>query len=369
MTHLFGPPLDPKRNSLNLIRLLLATTVLFAHSYFILGVPFEQQPLLGNQHYGAWAVAAFFALSGYLITASRQRTRFADFLILRIGRIVPAFLVCIVVTAAVFGPIAHFVLHGTLGGYLRTAPSPMNYIFSNMFLDVRLFAIGDTLSTVPYPNAWNGSLWTLYYEFLCYLFVGVFLIYTRARSAVWPIAVAFVASVVVYARIDWILTFVDGNFSFKLLAMLLPYFLGGALIRMLSPKVGLHWIPGLGSLILVVLGIQFGPIWTAQLLSPLLAYGLLWLSTVVPQPRWVARNDVSYGLYVYAFPVQQLLAVLGLTFLGPIAFSAVALVLTFGLAIASWYAIERPALRRTRQATGRPADRAVAVTPVTVEAG
>lgn len=89
MPQRFGVPLDPRRNSLNLIRLILAALVLFAHSYFIIGLPPESQPLLGNQHLGVWAVAGFFAVSGYLITASRQRTGFADFLLLRISRIFP----------------------------------------------------------------------------------------------------------------------------------------------------------------------------------------------------------------------------------------------------------------------------------------
>lgn len=356
----FGSPLDPRRNSLNLIRLLLASVVLFAHSFFIIGLDTPSQPLLGGQHLGGWAVAGFFAISGYLITASRQRTGFADFLLLRIGRIFPAFIVCLLVTAFIFGPIAQLINHGTLTGYLRTGPTPGTYLFSNLFLEVRSFAIGDTLSSVPYPDAWNGSLWTLYYEFLCYLFVGVLLIWSRARTSVWPIAVAFLASVLLYANIELALSFVDGNPSFRLLSMLLPYFLGGALIRVLVPHVGLNWIPGSLSLILVIFGIEFGPIWTAQLLSPLLAYGLLWLSTVIRQPKWVAKNDISYGLYVYAFPVQQMLALLGLSFLDPYSFSAISFVLAALLATASWYFIERPALRRTRTATGRTADRVLA---------
>ena len=81
---------------------------------------------------------------------------------------------------------------------------------------------------------------------------------------------------------------------------------------------------------------------------------------MIPQPSWVAKHDVSYGIYVYAFPVQQLLAVFGLAFLHPLFFSAVAFVITFVLAAGSWFVIERPALRRARQATGRRADRILA---------
>lgn len=348
---LFGAPLGTD-NSLNLIRFVLATAVLVAHSYPLTGRSDQAPPV----DVGLWAVAGFFAVSGYLITASRQRTGFAYYLLLRIGRIFPAFLVVLVVTAAVFGPIAQLVNHGTLSGYLTTAPSPTSYVYLNMFLEIGTFAIGDTLSSVPYPDVWNGSLWTLYFEFLCYLIVGVILIWRQARTSVWPIALAFLVSAALNLRPD-LVVLAGGSESARLLVSLLPYFLGGALIRLLQPHIGFHWIPGVLSLAGMLLGIQFGPEWLPQLLAPLYAYGLLWLSTVVPQPRWVARNDVSYGVYIYAFPVQQMLALFGLAALNVHLYSAIALVITFAFATASWFWIERPALRRTRIATGRPADR------------
>ena len=51
--------------------------------------------------------------------------------------------------------------------------------------------------------------------------------------------------------------------------------------------------------------------WGAQAAAPLIAYVLLWLSTVLPSPRLARRHDISYGVYIYAFPVQQLLAYAG----------------------------------------------------------
>ena len=66
-----GKPFDPRNNSLNLIRLCLALLVLFAHTYFLIGQP--TGPTYGGLHGGEWAVAAFFALSGYLIAGSAMR--------------------------------------------------------------------------------------------------------------------------------------------------------------------------------------------------------------------------------------------------------------------------------------------------------
>lgn len=260
-------------------------------------------------------------------------------------------------TGVTFAPIAQLTTHGSLSGYLTTQPSPFAYIYSNLFLDINQYAIGDTLSAVPYPNAWNGSLWTLYFEFLCYLFVGLLLIWKRARTSVWPVTLAFVLATAVFVRADVAVSAVGGDESIRLLASLLPYFLGGALIRLLKPYIGLNWIAGVLSLVIMIVGVNVGPIWIAQALAPLYAYGLLWLSTVIPQPKWIARHDVSYGIYIYAFPVQQLLAVFGLYTLNVFWFSTIALAITTVFALASWFIIERPALRRTRIATGRSADR------------
>lgn len=350
---LFGTPLSPN-NSLNLIRFVLAAAVLVAHSYPLTG-RLADAPAIGGGGLGGIAVAGFFAISGYLITASRQRTGFAYYLLLRIGRIFPAFLAVLAATVVLFAPIAQLITHGTLAGYFTTGPTPSQYFYLNMFLEMRTYAIGDTLANVPYPNAWNGSLWTLYYEFLCYLIIGVFLIWKRARTSAWPVAIAFVLSVLLFSRSDLVITF--GSDGAGLLASLLPYFLGGALIRMLQPRIGLHWIPGALSTVVVIIGIQFGPAWLPQAMAPLFAYALLWISTVIPQPKWIAKNDISYGVYIYAFPVQQLLAVCGLWTLSVPVYSLIALVITVLFATASWFWIERPALRRTRIATGRPADR------------
>ena len=90
----------------------------------------------------------------------------------RVARIFPAFLVCLVVTAFVFAPIAYLHQHGTVDGLLTTPTTPLNYVFGNATLRMFAFDVAGTPGNVPYPGAWNGSLWTLYYEFGCYMVVA-----------------------------------------------------------------------------------------------------------------------------------------------------------------------------------------------------
>ncbi len=89
--------------------------------------------------------------------------------------------------------------------------------------------------------------------------------------------------------------------------------------------------------------------WGTQAAAPLIAYVLLWLSTVLPSPRLARRHDISYGVYIYAFPVQQLLAYAGAPRLGLVAYDVLAALATAALAVVSWSLVERPALRWARR--------------------
>ena len=103
-----------------------------------------------------------------------------------------------------------------------------------------------------------------------------------------------------------------------------------------------------------------GERWGSQLTAPFLAYLLIWLGSVLPSPAVVLRHDISYGLYIYAFPVQQLLILTGIHERGLLLYDLVALLATIPLAVASWLLVERPVMRRARAAT-RPAE---PVTPI-----
>ncbi|WP_102192840.1 acyltransferase family protein [Microbacterium aurantiacum] len=357
-TLLAGKPYPYRGNSLNLFRLALAAIVLFAHSWYIAGR--GTGPHIHEENLGGWAVAGFFVLSGFLITRSRMRTSAGDYLLHRVARIYPAFVVCLIMTAAVFAPVAAILEHGTLAGYLTTQVTPLQYIWGNLGLAVSSYDIGATLDTVPYPNAWNGSLWTLYYEFLCYLVVWILGALAIFRRSIVPAALVFVASVVIWMNIGLAGRLgLDANFG--LLFKLLPFFMGGACAYFVIERFGLNrWI-GIASLAVAVLLIAFVPGWGGQASSPFLAYGLLFLATVIPQPTWIAHNDISYGFYIYAWPVQQLVALAGGVQWGMPVYILITVAGTVVLAALSWFLVERPCMRRVRgRSVPRPVVNAVA---------
>lgn len=334
------------RNSLNLFRLVLAAGVLFAHAFYLTGN--GTGPMLHGENLGGWAVAGFFVLSGFLITGSRFRHSPGEFLVHRIARIYPAFLVVVILTALVFAPVAGIIERGELGGFFTTPVTPLEYIWGNLGLHIQSYAVSWTLQTVPYAGAWNGSLWTLYYEFICYMIVWVLGFLSLFRKTLWFPVGLWAAAVAVHATQSfWGRLGLDLDFT--LLFKLLPFFLGGVIAYVIFERWGMRASIGLACLIGSAAVILLVPGFGGQLAAPLLAYGLLWMSTVIRQPGIIARHDVSYGFYIYAWPTAQLLVLVGAAHLGLATFMIINIAVTLVFATLSWLLIERPVMRATKR--------------------
>ncbi|WP_285313366.1 acyltransferase [Pseudarthrobacter sp. fls2-241-R2A-168] len=347
---------------MNLIRLILALAVLVHHSWPLTGA--ANEPIFAGETLGGWAVSGFFVISGYLITGSRFSHGLGDYLVHRLARIMPAFIICLATMVVFFAPVGYIVAKGSLSGYFGTATSPLNFFISNLTLKMNHYDIAGTPLNVPYSGAWNGSLWSLYYEFLCYLVVAALGCFAIFRKSPWFLTLLFGASVLAQANIDVINRYTNGNFDVVLLLKLLPFFLGGAVLFVWKSRIGIHWAPAVGGLVVTLLMVSAFPAWGGQASGVLIAYVTLWISTWLPQPKLIAKNDVSYGVYIYAFAFQQLLAVFGGDEWGLVLFSSAAAALTIPTAIASWLWVERPVMRRVRRKdhspTPPPADKLLA---------
>ncbi|MCL2467054.1 MAG: acyltransferase [Micrococcales bacterium] len=349
-------PLGGRTNGLNLIRLVLAAMVLFAHGFYLAGA--GHGPMVNGEHMGGLAVMGFFAISGYLITGSRLRKPLGSYLLLRVSRIFPAFLVCLVVTAGVFAPLAYVHTHRSLDGFATTGTTPANFVFSNAALKMNAYDVAGTPSDVPFAQpdswnmvSWNGSLWTLYYEFVCYLLIAVLVSVPLLRRSAWGAGVVLVVSVVAYANVERLLPYFGGNNDLRMLLRLLPFFMAGAWLYMVRDKMALTWPVAVGAAVVAAGPAVLVTGWGPQLVSPLLAYVVLYLGALIRSPRLVATHDISYGVYIYAWPAQQLLAIVGVHHLGLVVYDLAAVALTVPLAIASWLLVERPILERAHKVT------------------
>ncbi len=329
--------LDLRANSLNLMRLILAGLVLVAHAWPLTGR--GAGATLGGASLGAFAVAGFFAISGYLVSGSRLGTSVSRYAWLRLLRIFPAYWVSLLFTALVLAPVVSFVRseHWTIGA---TFP----YLFLNASTYQAHVHITGTLLSVQFAPGglppWNGSVWTLVYELTCYAWVGVLLSARRVRRhRALPLVLLFVSSYAAFVTppVGW---FILAN-AIQLSAP----FAAGVALRLMSDRVPLT-VPLLGvAATAAVVATSVGQMYAFGSLP--IAYCLLWLGAKwrVPFGR---RNDVSYGLYIYAFPVQQALADLGGDSWPLVVYLVATVVATVPLAAASWFLVERPCLRLRR---------------------
>lgn len=326
---------DPRHNSLNFLRLAFASAVIVSHAKPLGG--FGHDPAIARQTVGTWAVMGFFAISGYLIAASRMHTQLPEFFARRVLRIYPGFVACLLVTAVVFAPLSVIVGSGSY--------SPMHalsYVVHNLGLKVEADGIAGTLSGVPYGSAWNGSLWTLFYEFACYVAIGL-LLTLPARWRHRAVLGAFLVSAIAggYGAHHPLPTTADHFFS------LAPVFFAGSLLYLFGERVRFDW--RLGCLAIALLPFTTELQAMQYLGAPLMAYACLWLGVVLPLHKIGSRNDISYGVYIYAFPVQRILVLLHVNQHGVVIYAIVSMLATLPFAVASWLLVERRALALKRK--------------------
>ncbi|MBC7761029.1 MAG: acyltransferase [Candidatus Saccharibacteria bacterium] len=343
-------------NSLGFIRLVLASLVIFDHAFPLGGYGADIFYTLthGQASLGSIAVAGFFAISGYLIAKSGMSADVVQFMWRRFLRIFPAYWAVLLLTAFVVAPIIWVTQGDSLGSYFQLAPNgPVNYFTANWTLNIGTYGIYDILTdTTPYGrqihgSAFNGSIWTLIYEWYCYLLVAVFVafgILKRARVVV-PIVTVFL-----------FVLFIFYNVSQPTVSALIPWlsdpyriqltltFMYGACLAVYSKKI--PYSDGLGILsgLVMIFTLRYGGFSVVGTAAG--AYFIMYLGARLPRvlQRVGAKNDYSYGVYIYGFLVEQVLAHVGWYKLGYFPYTIIALIISLGCAWLSWHVIEKRAM-------------------------
>lgn len=334
-------------DNLLLLRMLAASLVLYAHSHAISGMPGAVDLITRSGvgiYAGSIAVYVFFVISGFLVTGSWLRRReLGAFLAARALRIVPGYAACLVLSALVLGAAVTSLDHGAYFSHAET----WRYITHNLRFPIDMqWTLPGVFETHPRRSV-NGSLWTLPAEVRVYAWlavVGALGILARARVA---LPVLLLLGLVAQL---W-----PGSLPLLRLEPFLPMaaaFALGAVAWLLRRSLPLNaWI------LAVLVGIAWllhGTDWYLHAFLAALAYGALWFGYVPRHLLWFNRaGDYSYGLYLWAFPMQQL-AVHLLGAPTPTQITLFAFPAALLLAIASWHLVERPMLRlRRRPASAR----------------
>jgi peptidoglycan/LPS O-acetylase OafA/YrhL len=335
-----GEQFDPRRNALNAWRLALATGVIVWHSFLTTGhhVPFAPVRQLLSEVF----VDGFFAVSGFLITASWfNNPRLRDYFVARALRILPGVWVCLIVTAFVVAPIGISLQGGSAANLMRSG-APFAYVLNNIpTVGGIQFDIGGTPTGIPYPGYWNSSIWTLIWEVFCYIAIAVLGVVGLLRRR-WPIPAAFAVALSLAALVTLP---ADPTFTQMLAYAATRFavmFLAGALLYQVRNVIPAR-LPLVAVSVVIVLASSLLSDYRLVAALPL-AYALLVSGALIHSTRLRLRTDLSYGVYIYAFPMQQLLVIGGLASLNPMVFAVVAAVATLPVAALSWFLVEKPAM-------------------------
>lgn len=345
--------LNPSANRFALVRLAMASAVLVSHAYFFVSGTTEAEPLyaITGHTLGEHAVQVFFILSGLLVTAScLKRGSVFDFACARALRIVPGLAVCVLLTAFVLGPLVTTL---PASAYFAD-PQLARYVTATLLLITGSAPLPGVFETAPARGLVNMSLWTLKYEVACYAGLGLLAasgaLTGRARHVATPALALLVATI----YLDPVQT-ADTFTAFDNMRYFALYFATGVLACLIRDRLVISALPAilLGVLYVSAIGTRFGEPACALFLG----YATLYAGTI--DFGWLGRaaqkTDLSYGVYIYAAPIQQ--AVLQFwPGIHPLELSAVALVLSFYAAFVSWHVIEKPAmaLRGRLWPIGRP---------------
>lgn len=333
-----------RSGSFDTIRLIAALLVYHSHSYALAG---RAEPGLPGYSLGGIAVLIFFTVSGYWVTQSALQRNFGAYVMARALRIFPGLAVSLVVVILA-GALASSI---PVNDYLL---QPGTWRFMQNAVPFFLPALAEIPGVFEdgAVHAANGSLWTLRYEVMCYVVLGLAALFGRAGVRLAMAAAALFAATVLaimvssgsaaigdrtillfdHLHIRWIATF-GAAFAF-----------GAWLYRFDDMRLGLA---------IVAAALAVALTWQDPILVPatsLFLYGSLaiWLGRRLGLDNRVTRgHDLSYGIYIYAFPCQQL-AVRLIEPQDPLGFALyylVGLVATVTLAALSWRLVEKPALR------------------------
>ncbi|NML15086.1 acyltransferase family protein [Azohydromonas caseinilytica] len=310
------------QNNFDGLRLLGAMLVLVSHQFALSGRP--EPHLVSSVSYGALGVLIFFSISGYLVGKSWLKDPHPQrFAMRRLLRIWPG--------------LAAVVLITTLGAFIATGTVAQPAYLANLLL---LNIDGRFFPGNPLPHM-NGSLWTIPLEILCYVALVALGVASGARLRLVVLVLACVAGPLYMLLVGPLVESGAVRPGIRLLPYFSAFFFAGVLHAWRQPSAG-----------------TVALLCAAGAASIAAKFNLLGLLLIVPATvifigtrSWPLLNqagrfgDLSYGIYLWAWPVQQL-GVLLLTKNQPLGLLlALSVAGTLVLAWLSWHFIEKPALQ------------------------
>jgi len=325
------------RNNFTLLRLVLAVMIVVTHCYGIASNEYEMPALMNHKVWGSIRLNMFFFISGYLVTASAfQSKNIFSFLMKRVLRIYPALIILVLITVFIIGPLFSS-LH--VKDYFSDSQT-WRYLSSMSAFHIEYYLPGlfekNTVKTV------NASLWTLTLELKLYLLLLLSIVsgFLFTKYYKW---FALISSVGFIALALTGFTIVGTSYDSAIWQLAAIYQLGSFLQVIKISKRQMLICLAASFVFLFVRSIFF--LSHRIFIDEVLFYSFLTLVLAYyPNPGFRLKNDYSYGLYLYGFPVQQIILQLSEDKIHPALDVLLTLLIAGCMALLSWKFIERPAL-------------------------
>ena len=330
-------------NCFGFIRYVLAIDVIVAHFFTVLS------PDITFWHYNGYRFpeAGFFVLSGFLVFLSYHLSpNLKVYFEKRARRLVPAY-VTVVLLCVLLGA---FITTLSVGEYFGSAHF-WKYFFANITLMNFVEPSLPGVFTDSPVAAVNGSLWTIKAEVLLYFTVPViyFLVQRFGRTRVLVTLFALIAAGFAGCEYLYITT---GNGTINMLAhkVLLPfgYFYAGTAILLYLEKFlrKVWWLLAAAVMLFMLRS-------TSTVLLELAPFSLaVIIGAVGMKCKWLNRlgrhNNITFGMYLYHFPVIQVVGMCGLQHVSLTLSMVVVFAVTITLSLLSWYLLEKPVIEHKR---------------------
>lgn len=333
-------------NNFDFLRLIFALFVIVTHSYPLTGIENCDaicQITSGQMHFSYIGIKGFFIISGYLIFQSLDRSKgIADYYWKRILRLFPALIVVLLLTI-LFAPL---VYENREVSYWNN-DTVWSYFYNNLSLYRMQYAIDGVFKDNPYGPAINGSLWSICYEFSMYVMLsGLFLFRNHDKVVKVLVVMLFTLFLILVVFFEEKLQRNIFYMDVSLFLNLGLFFFAGVILSVFKYEKNKNsTLINLIALGIVVLSVVTQKYFTVIqfIFIPLLIIGVGIKSTKYINSIASNIGDLSYGIYIYAFPVQQTL--MHFFKLDHISLTLYTSIISVVLAYFSWHLVEKNALK------------------------
>ncbi len=329
--------IERNHNNLDFFRVLCAALVVYGHSFALFPDVLKTDAVarwVGFTYSGALAVKVFFFISGLVVTNSLLTKKDpVAFVISRVFRIWPALALVLVMSAYVIGPMFTTL---DVAAYLQQ-PGVFKYVADGLKLNTQYYLPGVFVGTGS--AAVNGALWSIYYEVVAYVVLLTVFLLGVLKS---PLAAVVVFAMVV---VDSVLT---DKFLFTTIwnnpevTQLAPCFALGVLAALFKQRIPVNFQVALGFVLLY--GLFRKHTYNYYFFYLCVFYVVVYLSSLDVFLKIKSRTDISYGMYLWGWPVQKIVFIY-LASYGLLANQVVSVALTALMGFVSWHVIEKHGVR------------------------